>query len=60
MPPTNLLTRLYVLLVLAICGSSTKAQGVDVTFQVDMSNEVVSSKGVHIAGNFQSVSRPWQ
>lgn len=32
------------------------AQTVEVTFQVDMSNETVSSNGVHIAGNFQSVA----
>ncbi|MCR9288206.1 MAG: alpha-amylase family glycosyl hydrolase [Bacteroidetes bacterium] len=30
------------------------AQNVSVTFSVDMSNETVSSNGVHIAGNFQS------
>ncbi len=33
-----------------------QAQNVNVTFQVDMSNEVVSSDGVHIAGNFQSLA----
>lgn len=31
---------------------------VDITFQVDMSNETVSANGVHIAGSFQEP--PWQ
>ena len=39
-----------------ICGFSTLAQTVDVTFQVDMSNETVTGNGVHIAGNFQSIA----
>lgn len=33
-----------------------QAQNVSVTFNVDMSNETVSSNGVHIAGNFQSAA----
>jgi hypothetical protein len=39
-----------------IISFSTFAQTVEVTFQVDMNNETVSSNGVHIAGNFQSVA----
>lgn len=35
---------------------STFAQTVEVTFQVDMSDEAVSPNGIHIAGNFQSVA----
>ena len=32
------------------------AQNVSLTFNVDMSNEIVSPNGVHIAGNFQSAA----
>lgn len=32
------------------------AQNVSVTFKVNMSNEAVSTNGVHIAGNFQAVA----
>ncbi len=39
-----------------ISSFSTYAQNIEVTFQVDMNNETVSSNGVHIAGNFQSVA----
>ncbi len=49
-------SQLIILLILNICGFSSIAQTVEVTFQVDMSNETVSSKGVHVAGNFQSVA----
>lgn len=44
------------LLAFLTCGFQICAQTVEVTFQVDMSNETVSSDGVHIAGNFQSVA----
>ena len=48
--------QLIVLLVLNIYGCVAFAQTVAVTFQVDMSNEIVSPNGVHLAGNFQSVA----
>ena len=56
MRQASIYKQLLVLLFTGICGVSTLAQTVEVTFQVDMSNEVVSSKGVHIAGNFQSAA----
>lgn len=53
----SIFCRLFIiLLTFFIFGFSTFAQTVEVTFQVDMSEESVSSKGVHIAGSFQSVA----
>jgi len=50
------LRHFIIILTFFISVFSTYAQTVEVTFQVDMSNETVSSNGVHIAGNFQSVA----
>jgi 1,4-alpha-glucan branching enzyme len=36
-----------------MCGACPLPETVEVTFQVDMSNEDVSAEGVHIAGGFQ-------
>src|SRR5882672_2769545 len=36
--------------------SQLLAQNVSLTFKVDMSHEVVSADGVHIAGDFQAVA----
>ncbi len=44
------------LIAFFLYGFSTFAQTVEVTFQVDMSNEAVSPAGVRIAGNFQAVA----
>ena len=47
----------FILNIFAILFTSfLQAQNVSVTFSVDMSNENVSSNGVHIAGNFQSAA----
>ncbi|HMQ47255.1 MAG TPA: alpha-amylase family glycosyl hydrolase [Saprospiraceae bacterium] len=42
--------------LLPFCIVFAQGQPVSVTFKVDMSAEIVSSSGVHIAGNFQSVA----
>ncbi|WNJ20880.1 T9SS type A sorting domain-containing protein [Pontibacter sp. G13] len=44
---------LYSVLMLSVLGLQAQ---VDITLQVDMSNEIVSSDGVHIAGNFNGWS----
>jgi len=56
MTNTSFYKKFTFLVILFISGFSTIAQTVALTFQVDMSNETVSSNGVHIAGNFQSVA----
>ena len=56
MHKTTHLLPLALLLNFALGLFSLHAQPVFLTFQVDMSNETVSSDGVHIAGNFQSVA----
>lgn len=48
--------RKSILLIGFLYSLSISAQTVSVTFQVDMSNETISSSGVHIAGNFQSAA----
>jgi hypothetical protein len=45
--------KIYSLIFVALAGLAANAQ-VDVTFNVDMSNETVNPNGVHIAGNFSS------
>ena len=47
---------LFFTLMFLFGGWSMMAQAVEVTFQVDMSNETVAASGVHIAGNFQSAA----
>ncbi len=44
--------KIYLLAVSALIGASAMAQ-VSVTFRVDMNDQVVSSDGVHVAGNWQ-------
>lgn len=44
--------KLYTLLITALAVSALNAQ-VNVTFSVDMNDEVVSDNGVHVAGSFQ-------
>lgn len=48
--------KIYVLL-LAICSSLAINAQYNVTFQVDMTGQTISSNGVHVAGSFQS--SPW-
>lgn len=45
---------LFFLVLLLICTESFSQ--ITVTFQVDMSDEMISQQGVHIAGSFQSVA----
>ncbi|MBL7941599.1 MAG: hypothetical protein JNM00_02475, partial [Flavobacteriales bacterium] len=47
--------KVYTLLFAALTVTWLGAQ-VDVTFEVDMTGQVVSADGVHIAGNFQDVN----
>ena len=44
----------FVYLFIFLSVSFLNAQTVDVTFNVDMQNEVISPDGVHIAGSFQN------
>ena len=48
----NLNTLIALLLFTSLSISMGIAQSA-ITFQVDMSNEVVAAEGVHLAGNFQ-------
>ncbi len=48
--------RLLLISAFFISLNPIQAQNVQVTFQVDMSNEAISSNGIHIAGNFQSAA----
>lgn len=45
-----------ILFIVNIYDGSASAQTVEVTFQVDMSQENISPNGVHIAGDFQSAA----
>ncbi len=49
---------LLLLSILLFTGSSVISQTVNVTFRVDMQNEIVSDSSVHIAGGFPS-PLPW-
>ncbi len=46
-------TKAYAMAIIVILLMSISSQAVEVTFRVDMSEEVVSPAGVHIAGSFQ-------
>ena len=48
--------KFFVLSSLLFIAHLIQGQNYEVTFQVDMGNETISSNGVHIAGNFQSVA----
>ena len=43
----------YLLYILFLLSNLSVAQIIDVTFSVDMSNQIVTEKGVHLAGDFQ-------
>ncbi|HZV70084.1 MAG TPA: alpha-amylase family glycosyl hydrolase [Saprospiraceae bacterium] len=43
----------FLFVLLTFCYFFAKGQNVNVTFQVNMSAEIISANGVHIAGNFQ-------
>ncbi len=45
--------KIYLMAFAALFGASAIAQ-IDVTFQVDMNDQVVGPNGVHVAGDFQS------
>jgi len=53
-PATNLVLEAFCYASCNVCNPPL----VDITFQVDMSNETVSANGIHVAGSFQEP--PWQ
>ena len=43
----------YLFIIIFLSSNFSLAQTVDITFSVDMSSEIISEKGVHLAGSFQ-------
>ena len=51
-----MLNKLFVVILFLVSNFFSIAQLHQITFQVDMTNEVISPNGVHIAGDFQSIA----
>ena len=43
----------YLFSIIFLLSNLSVAQSIDITFSVDMSSEIISEKGVHLAGSFQ-------
>ncbi len=52
----NFLTIKILIAVISFCSQILTAQTYELTFQVDMSQQTVSSNGVHVAGDFQQLA----
>lgn len=51
-----MLNKLFVVILFLVGNFFSIAQLHQITFQVDMTNELISAQGVHIAGDFQSIA----